>query len=236
MSDVTDSNLVIDSSSPIISIFYEVLTDLTTVTLTNIKLLKCTNTSGTCAVDNGYIIYGTDGTANSLALCTSGVCSANTEKGYFVNAQGGTTPFIKCSSTCEAVAASGSCGNENIGKLISDGNSKLCLDGSVSAPFVTTGSGNYLVGYATGSFIADVITDNKKFGVVKITKNSITLDTTFTTDYGICVNKSDKTVTKLTESSTACDTSSNTKYDYCVQGVCYNVCKVASNGDCKFII
>jgi len=226
LDDVTDGNVVIGAA--VSTIFYPVLTSLASVTLANVKLLECT--SNACPGADGYILYGTDGTASSLALCVStddGACTAQTDKGYFVNVQGGTSPYIKCTGstpTCEAVAAEGACGADTIGQLIDNSSTpELCLDGETSVGFPASGTKFYLVDYSDDSTFVDSVTTNEKFGLIEVTKTSMKISSSKT---NVCSNSS----LVVTDNAGSCG--SGEKARTCTSGLCDKICNTSTAKEC----
>jgi len=226
---VTDGNVVIGAA--VSDILYPVLTNLASVTLADIKLLKCESSGGTCAGENGYILYGTAGTASSLALCAStsnGACTAQTDKGYFVNVQGGDKPYIKCTGstpTCEAVAATGECSENTIGQLILDSSTpKLCLDGTVKVGFAASGTTNYyLVDYSADSTFVDSVTSNEKLGIVEVTETFMKISSSKT---NVCSDSS----LAVTDKSSDC--ASGKKARTCSAGICDKICDTSTGKEC----
>ena len=226
---VTDGNVVIGAA--VSGILYPVLTNLASVTLTDIKLLKCT--SNACPGADGYVLYGTAETASSLALCasTDGTCTAKTYIGYFVNAQGGDKPYIKCSGdtpTCKAVAATGSCSADTIGQLINDSGAKLCLDGTTSVGFLESGTKNYKVSYSANSVFATKVNASEKYGVVEVTGISMMISSL--TD--ICINT--QTLEIVSKPTEGCATGQ--KLRTCSSGVCTKVCETSNGYECIYLI
>jgi len=205
-----------------------------------------------------YIASASDNTllasAGSGVLydCTTDIlsCEAKTsEIGYFKNGDttSSTIPYIKCikkttDPTFECTALENpsdeSCSDDMIGQIIKDG--ELCLDNTQKIGFPTDSSStttNYIVAYHANSVFASEYAA-EKYVVVKVTTNSMTIDTTVVTnDYGLCANV-DMTYTALASESATCATTttseneSKTLFGLCTAGVCEKLCNASStNGD-----
>jgi len=133
---------------------------------------------------------------------------------------------------CEGLTSSSdSCLGANIGKF--DSSSGLCLNGSKTAAFVASGNPvQYLLSYGASSIFGTIIAENT-YGVIKVTTDSMTLDTTVTSNKEVCADE-DQKVTDLPESGSCA--SSSTLYSLCTSGICQKICKVKTGVNCKFNI
>ena len=119
------------------------------------------------------------------------------------------------------------------GQLIIEGETlKMCLDDTNSVSF-TTGSTTekYLVSHDDGSIFAD-FTSTDKFGLLIVNSSTITIDTTYNNDYGVCVDATFKVTETLSSTKTTCTTNTDTKYGFCSNGVCYKHCEVTTGTNC----
>jgi len=126
------------------------------------------------------------------------------------------------SDTCDSAA--------NSGKIVTS-SLTLCLDGSKTATFVATGNDpiQYLLNYGADSIFNTVIAENT-YGIIKATEDSMTLDTTVTSNKEVCADV-DQKVTDLPESGSCAATS--TLYSLCTSGICQKICKVKTGVNCK---
>jgi len=167
-------------------------------------------------------------------------CKTVTTYGYYKNAdtsKASVIPYIKVYqdlSTGTAVKkieaigvqTSVTCAESKIGQLSNGG---LCLDGTNKADFQTTGEKSYFVSYHEESIFLPEVTEIGKFGIVKITTNSMTIDTTVET--AVCRDNSNLEKKDLV--SDACTTTQK-KYVHCTSGICYNDCNASTGDDCKW--
>jgi hypothetical protein len=123
--------------------------------------------------------------------------------------------LIQCdgtSATCTVITSpNNSCTTANVGKFTSE--KKLCLADGKSTAKAIGNTGSYLISSGDSSAFASEV-KSPKFGVISMTANSITLDSS--KSY-ICVSNEDLTVTDRTSSSASC--SSGKPYS-CSKGVC----------------
>jgi len=196
----------------------------------------------------GYYIFDRD-TYKSLAgagagllfKCSeTGTCIAVNQVGFYKNVDA-TITHTKCymdtsgdeaTLKCEGLTSpSDSCSGENVGKF--DSSSGLCLNDSKTAAFVASGNPvQYLLSYGASSIFSTIIAENT-YGVIKVTTDSMTLDTTVTSNKEVCAD-GDQKVTDLPESGSCAP--SSTLYSLCTSGICQKICKVKTGVNCKFSI
>ena len=138
--------------------------------------------------------------------------------------------LIQCdgtSATCTVITSpNNSCTTANVGKFTSE--KKLCLADGKSTAKAIGNTGSYLISSGDSSAFASEV-KSPKFGVISMTANSITLDSS--KSY-ICVSNEDLTVTDRTSSSASC--SSGKPYS-CSKGVCKEGSSAPSSSSKYFI-
>lgn len=233
VSQITDESVTVDTASTNVveSTFYPIITTYTaTTSIPNYKSYTCTS-GGECTPKDVYLIYDT----NKLAKCPAdGDCVDVTTNGIYKVILNTSTPYVTCTGeTCTAAAAptaGTACAESSIGQLANSSGVELCLTKDKAVQFAAAGaaSANYLVGYKESTaFATDLVsTVNIKYGVVTVTSDSITLDTTV--NAAICVDGDLKVTPK---GNSACGDNS-TEYKNCANGVCYNDCIGATGENC----
>jgi len=215
-----------------------------TASETSITVTDLTNKMGYYIVDTGYKLLSTaaEGTLYNCITNTEQTpfisCKAVTNHGYYKNADTSKTsviPYIKVyqdlttgtpveKTEAIGVQTSVTCAEGKIGQLSNGG---LCLDGTNKADFQSTGEKSYFVSYHEGSIFLPEVTEIGKFGVVKITTNSMTIDTSVAS--AVCRDNSN--LEKKDLEANACSTTQK-KYVHCTSGICYNDCNASTGADC----
>jgi len=170
---------------------------------------------------NNEVITGAATEGGKLFKCTGGLCLEETTiaDGYYVNTLAGGFGFIQCiENVCKLLAddTTASCSGSKIGQIIQNG--ALCLSADKSATVSNAGS-SYVVSYhADSTFVKQVVEDGL-FGVVKVTANSMTFDSS--------VNAAIKV-----DGDLKVDSSGSNTYAHCNNGVCYNDCNASTKANC----
>jgi len=153
----------------------------------------------------------------------------NPAEGYYKNSVI-TGKYIECKNNGCSVVDNPTDDGSTIGTLVKDGSVvKLCLDGTKKVEFAASSDNekNYLISYDASSVFKTVTSNH--YGIVKVGINSMTIDTTVTTNKEICADNSLLEVSEL--NNEGCD-SGKTLYSLCTNGICEKICKVASGTNC----
>ncbi len=154
-------------------------------------------------------------------------------------------PYIQCSANnsgdieCKGIAnPTTPCSSSTIGTLVTDGELCLGMNGetAIKSTFLETAK-NFLLAHASGSIFTTIA--EKQYGVVEIKSNSMIINTTFQSDYGVCVNNGE-VVSAATSTSGGCTSpeTKSTAVDFCYKGVCFLTCKVSAtsrDSNCKLL-
>jgi len=206
------------------------------ITTGKMGLVKIEKQSVTLISDNGYVVEKTSNIVAAVAndegtlySCTAGICTSIGEEsikyGAYLNV-GGTGTHIICQDKCKITTdpQDDTC---NTGQLLLDTNLFICLDGTSKAGFTETAK-KYLVKHDASSIFTSITGDTDNYGLIEANSTAITIDTTYSNDYGVCIDTNFEVKKVLSSSSTSCD-ANQTKYGFCSGGVCYQPCEVTSD-------
>jgi len=206
----------------------------------NNGLIKCSTATdaSSCAihtVTSGYYPNAVSGKALLLCDGTTSKCEAedSVDIGYYLNGEStySDDKYTQCTSATECVTVSSfntECdGAEDIGKI--DNTGALCLDGTGTHTATFAPSGSYLISTGINSIFTSVIA----FGVLKVTSNSMIIDTNVSSP--VCVKTDEAIVSAANESACTTLNGSNTYYDTCGSGLCSApgaVCNPQTGANC----
>jgi len=195
----------------------------TTGDTTEGNLVSCSGSPLSCsaksiasltAADVGYYYYPNDITKIINCVTGSAKCTVATPTvvGYYKTVN---SDYVLWDGTTASLAPTKTCSSDTIGQWDTTAN-KLCLDGTKTAGFATSSASptNYMVYYHKNSAFSGSVDEATKYGIVKATDNTISIDDAADTNYCVDANM----VATAIGGSSNCD-ATKTRYD-CTDGIC----------------